>query len=100
MDALSQQTIASAVHDNASLYDVKRVYLFGSYARGEADEASDVDLLVEGGTGFTLFKAGGFGKRMEDALGLPVDIVCREESFYPKALKRYKKDRVLLYEKS
>lgn len=26
---------------------VKRVYLFGSYARGEADENSDVDLLVE-----------------------------------------------------
>ncbi len=26
---------------------VIRVYLFGSYARGEADENSDVDLLVE-----------------------------------------------------
>lgn len=26
---------------------VKRVYLFGSYARGDADENSDVDLLVE-----------------------------------------------------
>ena len=26
---------------------VKRVYLFGSYARGEADENSDVDLLID-----------------------------------------------------
>ncbi|MCB0608377.1 MAG: nucleotidyltransferase domain-containing protein [Lewinellaceae bacterium] len=26
---------------------VKKVYLFGSYARGEADENSDVDLYVE-----------------------------------------------------
>lgn len=26
---------------------VKKVYLFGSYARGEADENSDVDLLID-----------------------------------------------------
>lgn len=26
---------------------VKKVYLFGSYARGEADENSDIDLLID-----------------------------------------------------
>jgi uncharacterized protein len=26
---------------------VKKIYLFGSYARGEADENSDVDLLID-----------------------------------------------------
>ena len=38
---------------------VKKVYLFGSYARGEADENSDVDLLVdldyEKGVGWQFF---------------------------------------------
>lgn len=31
----------------AKEYGVKQVYLFGSYARGEATEESDVDLLVD-----------------------------------------------------
>ena len=30
----------------AKKYDIKEVYLFGSYARGEADENSDVDLVI------------------------------------------------------
>ena len=30
------------------LYHVKSAYLFGSYARGEATETSDVDLLTDG----------------------------------------------------
>jgi len=38
-----QQTIASYFEKKP----VKKVWLFGSYARGEADEDSDVDVLVE-----------------------------------------------------
>jgi len=30
-------------------YDVKRVVLFGSYAKGTADDKSDIDLLVDSG---------------------------------------------------
>jgi uncharacterized protein len=38
-----QQTVSAYFKDKP----VKKVYLFGSYARGEATEDSDVDLLVE-----------------------------------------------------
>ncbi|MCM1064940.1 MAG: nucleotidyltransferase domain-containing protein [Eubacterium sp.] len=38
----------------AQKYKVKEIYLFGSYARGEADESSALDLLVYGGEGFKL----------------------------------------------
>lgn len=38
-----KETVAAYFKDKP----VKRVYLFGSYARGEADESSDVDLLVD-----------------------------------------------------
>lgn len=38
-----KQTVSEYFRDKP----VKKVYLFGSYARGEADEESDVDLLVE-----------------------------------------------------
>ncbi|SHJ16343.1 hypothetical protein SAMN02745146_2490 [Hymenobacter daecheongensis DSM 21074] len=36
-----------AIRTFFSTQPVLKAYLFGSYARGEADEASDVDLLVE-----------------------------------------------------
>ena len=38
----------------AEKYRVKEVYLFGSYARGDADESSDLDFLVLGGENFKL----------------------------------------------
>ena len=33
---------------------MKEIYLFGSYARGEADAQSDLDFLIFGGDGFRL----------------------------------------------
>lgn len=44
---LTIEQIRQTVTDYFKDKPVKRVYLFGSYARGEADENSDVDLLVE-----------------------------------------------------
>lgn len=38
-----QQTVTGYFKDKP----VKKVYLFGSYAQGEAKESSDIDLLVE-----------------------------------------------------
>lgn len=44
--------IKSLVRPIAEKYKVKEIYLFGSYARGEADESSDLDFLVFGGQEF------------------------------------------------
>ena len=33
-------------------YRVESIYVFGSYARGEATDSSDIDILVFGGSGF------------------------------------------------
>ena len=38
--------IKDLVKPIAEKYKVKEIYLFGSYARGEADESSDLDFLV------------------------------------------------------
>jgi predicted nucleotidyltransferase len=43
---LSQTTIHEAVDRLVSRFEPERIILFGSQARGTADEHSDVDLLV------------------------------------------------------
>ena len=91
------KTIAAAVGGCADLYPIDEAYVFGSYARSEQDAGSDVDLCIECGDGFSLFMLGGVGNRLEQELGVPVDIVCGEHTFFPKARERYLKDRVLVY---
>lgn len=56
-------------------HGVKNVYLFGSYARGEANSNSDVDIYCDSGDVDTLFKAVAFNNELEEALGKKVDVV-------------------------
>ncbi len=48
---LAQEKIVALLHEHyaylAAEYGVSRIGLFGSYTKGSADDASDVDLLVE-----------------------------------------------------
>ncbi len=49
--------------------------VFGSVARGEADNVSDIDLLVEMEAGRSLQDLGGLQFELESLLGRPVDMV-------------------------
>ena len=51
------------------------VRVFGSVARGEADEASDLDLLVDMEPGRSLLDLGGLLMDLRDLLGCQVDVV-------------------------
>ena len=99
MTQLDVHIISKAVSECADDYCVSRAYLFGSYARGEQEEGSDVDICIDCEEGFSLFTLGGLGSHLERLLGVPVDIVCGEQMFYPSALRRYQQDKVLVYEK-
>jgi predicted nucleotidyltransferase len=59
-------------------YQLLAVYIFGSYARGEATENSDVDILVDK-TGITnlrgLFAMGGLFNDLSEALEKPIDLI-------------------------
>ncbi len=59
----------------ASQYGVVRLALFGSTARGEAREDSDVDLLVSFEGGATLRRYMGLSRYLESLLRHPVDLV-------------------------
>ena len=58
-----------------SKYNVKRIGLFGSFARGEQKKSSDVDVLVRFGPKATLFDFVGLGNHLEEKMKIKVDIV-------------------------
>jgi predicted nucleotidyltransferase len=73
----------------ASQYGAYNVRIFGSLARGDADEQSDLDLLVDMEAGRSLFDLGGLLTDLEDLLGCSVDIVTE------KGLRNRIRNRVL-----
>ena len=77
-------------------YGVRAVYLFGSYARGEANDKSDVDFYVELGKIRDLFMLSAFRLELVDALQMEVDLVTKtpENSEFQKELMR---GEVVLY---
>jgi len=67
--------IHKAVVPIAHHYGVKRLYLFGSYAKGTANEKSDVALLVEKGKPMSLLQFSGMRQMIQEALQLSVDLI-------------------------
>lgn len=62
----------------AERYGVSNVRVFGSVARGEATPSSDVDLLVDLPTGFTLLKLSGLVRALREQLGCPVEVTSAQ----------------------
>jgi predicted nucleotidyltransferase len=58
---------------------LRNLRVFGSVARGEAGEASDIDLLVDALPGTSLFDIAGFQNDVEKFLGRKVDVVTLED---------------------
>lgn len=68
--------IARRIRPVAEQYKLKAVYVFGSYARGEAREDSDVDLLIDDtDSGLRGFAYGGLYGDLRDALEKDIDMV-------------------------
>lgn len=59
----------------AAQHGVERIYLFGSYARGEATKNSDVDLRVDKGNLRGMFALGALYSDLEDSLGKDLDLL-------------------------
>ena len=70
-----------------------RVRVFGSVARGDQDDTSDVDLLVDLEDGRSLFDLGGLLMDLREALGVDVD-VATPASLRPRVAERVLADAV------
>jgi hypothetical protein len=56
-------------------YGARNVRFFGSVARGEADEQSDIDLIVDFEPGRSLLDHAGLWLELQELLGVKVDVV-------------------------
>lgn len=88
----SIQDIKALVKPIAEKYKVKEVYLFGSYARGEADENSDLDFLVFGGEDFKLTMIFSLAEELRMILDKKVDVfeineINQDSDFYKTIMK-------------
>lgn len=75
---LTTKTITNILSEKsgylAETYGVKRIGLFGSYAKGTYTETSDIDIIVEFETPLG-FKFMDFADYLEEILGKPVDVL-------------------------
>lgn len=62
----------------AERFGMKSVAVFGSYARGEADEESDIDLIMDHGDQ-RITRIFGVGGEVEEATGKKVDVYAWSE---------------------
>ena len=68
------ENIVNLVKPIAKKYQVDRIYLFGSYARGEAGTDSDLDFLVYGGEKFKLTMIFALAEDLREVLEKKVDV--------------------------
>lgn len=86
-------------------HGVTRAFLFGSYARGEATEDSDVDLRIDGGSR-SMLGLGALYEELTEALQKPVDLVTTDALEHEANVDRterfranIQKDERIVYEK-
>ena len=90
------EEIRNIIRDIAQQYGVKRVSLFGSYARGEARSDSDIDLHIDKGRIRGLFQLSGFHLDLEEKFNTHVDVLTTE-SLNEKLLKQISGEEIVLY---
>ncbi len=103
---ISQEQIQEATKRLVEAYNPVAIYLFGTYAWGEPNEDSDLDLMVilsdEDKVGFSTYK---IGTRALWDIGFSKDILVNNESYFlkrsnhPSTLQhKIQKEGIKLYE--
>lgn len=100
-EEMSTQTMTHQIADYFKTQPVLKAWLFGSFARGEEREDSDVDILFEPDMSqrFSLLTLGGMYMDLKDLLGREVDLVP-EGSLLPFATESANHDKILIYERA
>lgn len=78
-------------------YRPLRVGIFGSYARGEQNQESDLDILVQFKETISLLKLVQIEQALSDALGMPIDLVTENSIKNPRLKKYIEQDLITIY---
>jgi hypothetical protein len=93
LDEIKEKTVPIA-----KSYGIQSLGIFGSYARNEATDDSDVDICVEKGSLRSLIQYFAFVQELEKILGCHVDVITTEIED-TDFLNHVLKERILLYER-
>lgn len=98
---MSTQAMTKIIADYFKTKPVLKVWLFGSFARGEETPDSDVDLLVEfdHGQPIGLIAYARMWRELEEQLRCKVDLV-EEGTLFPSVAQSANKDKKLIYERA
>ena len=91
---LTIKEIKNRIRPVVEKHRIKDVYLFGSYARGEANANSDVDIYCSSGDVDTLFKEAGLIRELEEALGKKVDVVTIGSTMHDFFRQQLEEDKI------
>ena len=86
------RTIATPI---AAAHGVKKLSLFGSYARNEASRHSDLDFKIEKGALHTLWQLCALDYDLERAFDKPIDLITDYDAEFTEKIRN---DEVLLYD--
>jgi len=91
-----KQDLNNIIHILQS-YQVKKAALFGSYARGDNNKKSDIDILIELPKGMSLFGFADLKMDLEEKLKKEVDLVTYR-SIHPLLKDQIIREQKILYE--
>ncbi len=93
-NVLTIKEIKEKIRPVIEKHGIKDVYLFGSYARGEANRNSDVDIYCDGGDVKTLWEHSSLEDELEEALGKEVDVVTIGSQMHDFFRQQLEKDMI------
>ena len=78
-------------------HGVRKIAVFGSYARGDVHPKSDIDLIVEFSGRKSLLDIVRIERELFEELGIKIDLLT-EKSISPYLIDNIKKEMVVLYQ--
>ena len=98
---MTTQTMTQLIAEYFKTQPVLKVWIFGSYARGEQTEESDIDILIlpDKSQHFSLFTLSEMYEDLKELLKCEVDLIT-DGGLMPFARESADRDKILIYERA
>ena len=93
---MSKQEIFNIIIEKLKTHKVKKIAVFGSFARDEQSPLSDIDLLVDFTERKNLFDLIGIEQELEEAIGRKIDLIT-DRAINPNRRKYIDENILVIY---